>query len=290
MPFTMFNIDSWPRFPSSRRSIIQLMISALFAILLPLSSLPGQDREKADGAKIMPLSVDLRPELGALGLTPLSQGKRGTCSVFVMTQALEFAFAKKENQTRRFSAEYLNWASNRATNDKEDGGFFSDLWAGFVAHGIGLESAMPYAEKYDPAIEPSPAARKEAEPRRAAGLTLNWIKKWDPNRGLSDGELRRVLEVLATGRPVCGGFLWPKKAVWTKGVLQTCPRDQVFDGHSLLLVGYRNDATQPGGGLLLVRNSGGSDRDGCLTYEYAKAYMNDAAWIGAGQAPGPDRK
>ena len=81
--------------------------------------------------------------------------------------------------------------------------------------------------------------------------------------------------------------LWLRK---TKGVLEICPRDQVFDGHSLLLVGFKDDANQPGGGLLLIRNSGGASRDGCITYAYAKAYMNDAAWIDAGGNSGQDRK
>ena len=281
MPFTMAECDPLKSSRPPRRPLARLLLSVLLAALIPQAGLKASGEGK---------SVDLRPAFGALGLTALVQGKRGTCSVFVMTQALEFAFAKQENRTRRFSAEYLNWASNRATNDKEDGGFFSDLWTGFEAYGISLESAMPYQEKFDPDIEPSPAAREDAEPRRKAGLELHWIKKWDSKRGLTDDELVRLLETLAAGRPVCGGFLWPKKAVWTKGVLEICPRDQVFDGHSLLLVGFKDDAKQPGGGLLLIRNSGGPSRDGGITYAYAKAYMNDAAWIGAGGNSGQDRK
>ncbi len=138
---------------------------------------------------------------------------------------------------------------------------------------------MPYREAFDPKLEPNPETLREAATRRAAGLRLHWIKEWDPKRGLSDEELGRVLDALAQGWPVCGGFLWPKKAVWAEGVLGMCPRDQVFDGHSLLLVGYKDDPKQPGGGVLLIRNSGGADRDGFVTYEYAKAYMNDAVWI-----------
>jgi hypothetical protein len=258
-----------------KNSPLLLIFFLLAAALFPLPGSPGQT------AALRP-AVDLRPALEASGLTPLVQGKRGTCSVFVMTQALEFALAGREGRGRRFSAEFLNWASNRATNDREDGGFFSELWKGFAAYGICLESEMPYADAFDPGAEPSPAALKSAAPRREAGLRFNWIKEWDPKRGLSDEELRRVLETLGRGWPVCGGFLWPKKAVWTEGILGMCPREQVFDGHSLLLVGYRNDPKQPGGGVLLIRNSGGSDRDGFVTYEYARAYMNDAAWIGVG--------
>jgi len=62
----------------------------------------------------------------------------------------------------------------------------------------------------------------------------------------------------------------------------------VFDGHSVLIVGYRDDAQQPGGGLFLVRNSGGDGSDGALSYAYVQDYMNDAAWIG-GEAETPTR-
>jgi hypothetical protein len=226
-------------------------------------------------------SADLRPALESYGLTARVQGRRGTCSVFAMTQAIEFAFARKGGPVQRLSPEFLNWASNRAAGDKDDGSFFSDLWKGFAAHGISLESAMPYAETFDPAAEPSREALEEAAPRRDAGLRFHWIKEWDPKRGLNEAELRAVTAALAKGWPVSGGFLWPKKAVWTEGVLGMCPRDQVFDGHSLLLVGFRSDPKMPGGGVFLIRNSGGPSRDGFVTYEYALAYMNDAAWIDA---------
>lgn len=58
-----------------------------------------------------------------------------------------------------------------------------------------------------------------------------------------------------------------------------CPPDAVYDGHSVLGVGYRPDSSQPGGGVLLFRNTAGDGRDGAMPYEYARSYMNDAAWV-----------
>ena len=58
-----------------------------------------------------------------------------------------------------------------------------------------------------------------------------------------------------------------------------CPASDVFDGHSIVLSGYRDDATQPGGGVFSIRNSGGNSRTGYMSYEYVRAYMNDAACI-----------
>ena len=62
-------------------------------------------------------------------------------------------------------------------------------------------------------------------------------------------------------------------------VLQMVPAAEVFDGHSVLLVGFKDDPAQPGGGVFLIRNSGGGVHDGSMPYQYACAYVNDAAWI-----------
>jgi hypothetical protein len=47
----------------------------------------------------------------------------------------------------------------------------------------------------------------------------------------------------------------------------------------VLLVGYRDDATQPGGGVFLFRNTARNGRDGYMPYTFAQAYMNDAVWV-----------
>jgi hypothetical protein len=259
-------------------SLILLRIMVLGCVFLFSGNVTlGQPTTKQSMSR--PNSVDLRPKINSFGLTPRAQGKRGTCSVFAFTQAMEFTFARRYNQRQRFSVEFLNWASNKAIGDSADGSFFSDLWTGFTKYGICNEGTMPYKQVFDTKVEPSVAVREEAKTRRNVGLQLHWIKEWNPKRGLNDDELNQVLDVLSQGWPVCGGFLWPKKTVWKDSVLEMCPREQVFDGHSLLLVGYRDDPKLPGGGVLLLRNSGGKSRDGMLTYEYVKAYMNDAVWI-----------
>lgn len=225
-----------------------------------------------------PKDVDLRPHLDKWGLTPRVQGGRGTCSVFAVVGAMEYVLADKQGRGTRLSVEFLNWASNEATKTAEDGGFFSDLWKGYAAYGICPDEEMPYRATFDPAAKPSDKAMKRAKDLREL-LELHWIKEWDPKKGLSAEQLAEVKRTLARHRPVCGGFLWPKKQQWRDGVLQMCPRNKVRDGHSVLLVGYRDDDKQPGGGVLLIRNSSGPSRDGLLTYEYLRAYMNDAVWI-----------
>jgi hypothetical protein len=229
--------------------------------------------------------VDLRPIFERWRLTPRQQGGRGTCSVFAVTGAMEYALSDKSKPPTRLSVEFLNWASNQVIGRADDGGFFSDLWRGYESFGICEEAKMPYSSTFDPTGQPSQAALKNAETIRAQHLQLHWIKPWDPHQGLTDEQFDRVKETLRRKWPVCGGFLWPKQPEWIEGVLQMAPREGVRDGHSVLLVGYQDDGDQPGGGIFLVRNSGAGPDFPAMSYEYVRTYMNDAVWIGHPQGP-----
>jgi hypothetical protein len=230
-------------------------------------------------------SIDLRGAFEARGLSARVQGKRGTCSAFVLVGAMEYAVAGKQGGAPQLSVEFLNWASNKATRDAEDGGFFSDLWKGFAEFGVCPEAAMPYQDHFDPHIQPTDDALDQARSLRSLGLQLHWIKPWNPNHGLNDEQFRAIKKTLEQQYPVCGGFLWPKQQRWEAGVLQMCSRDAVRDGHSVLLVGFRDDPSQPGGGVFLIRNTSSQSRDGFMTYEYARTYMNDAVWVDIAQSP-----
>ncbi|MFI5382528.1 MAG: DUF2961 domain-containing protein, partial [Tepidisphaerales bacterium] len=224
--------------------------------------------------------VDLRPTFKNWGLDVRPQGSRGTCSVFTVTDAVEYALANERRAVVRLSPEFLNWASNEAIKEYEDGGFFSDLWKGFVAYGICPQEDMPYQPAFDPKLRPTEEALRHARALKDAGLRLHWIKEWDVKTGLTEADLTEIKRTLCKQWPVCGGFRWPKQEKWQDGVLEMAPPEGVRDGHSVLLVGFKDDSKQPGGGVFIFRNTAKSTRDGMMTYEYAKAYMNDAAWIG----------
>jgi hypothetical protein len=166
---------------------------------------------------------------------------------------------------------------------------------------------MPYCDKFDPQRRPSSEALAHAKQIHETDLQLHWIKPWDPNKGLNEEQFLAIKATLQAGWPVCGGFLWPKQAVWIHpnqpevpvtiarrsqetetqsdptvpngSVLQWAPRDRVRDGHSVILYGFRDDPAQPGGGVFLIRNSSRGARHGAMTYEYVRAYMNDAVWV-----------
>jgi C1A family cysteine protease len=232
-------------------------------------------------AKTPGTRVDLRPVFKEWGLSTRGQGSRGTCSAFTITRAIEYALGKQQQRrSSRLSVEFLNWASNRAIRESRDGGFFSDLWKGFERYGICDEEQMPYADEFDPTRRPTKAALTDARRCRGAGLRLYWIKPWDPTHGLSDEQFAAVQDTLRQGWPVCSGFLWPKEPKWVDNVLQMASRENVRDGHSVLLVGFRDAPSQPGGGVFLIQNTSKGPRDGAMSYEYVRTYMNDAAWIG----------
>ena len=248
---------------------------SIFAIIL----LAVPHARAAATSENLPGSVDLRPAFEQFDLARGKQGGRPTCSAFTVAGAIEFAVAKRQGHSPKLSVEFLNWAANKSCGDSEDGGFFSDLWKGFTSHGICAASDWPYQPTHNASSPPPPEASADAKTRLGLGLRFNWIKEWNVNTGLTDAHVTAIKRTLSDGWPVCGGFRWPKKEQWVNDVLQMCPSNAVRDGHSILLVGYRDDADQPGGGVFIFRNSAGAARDGFMPYEYARAYMNDAAWI-----------
>ena len=249
-------------------------------VLAAFSSLGAQpDSPLSSESSQLPASVDLRPLFEKYGFARSQQGARNTCSVFTLTGALEFAIAHRQGHTPRLSVEFLNWAANKARGEDQDGGFFSDMWNGYSKYGICAASEFPYEKAFDNSHSPPPEALADAKKRLGLGLRTNWIKAWNVNTGLSEAEFLAIKRTLSRGWPVCGGLRWPKKEQWVGKVLQMCGPEAVRDGHSVLLVGYREDASQPGGGVFIFRNTAGAGEDGLMPYVYARQYMNDAIWI-----------
>ena len=152
--------------------------------------------------------VDLRPEFKELGLNPVRQGQRGTCSVFTTNSALEFAFSRYAGKSVRLSVEYLNWAANQVTGQPTDGQFFHNCLAGFHKYGVCYDADMPYAEKFDAMLAPSEKAVANARELHAtAGKVIrsHWIKPLKPKAQLTDAQMHEIKAVLAIGWPVAAG-------------------------------------------------------------------------------------
>lgn len=222
---------------------------AFFTALLALLIANGTSTESG--------VVDLGPKFKAWDIGFRKQGERNTCSVCVTTSAFEFALARGTGQPRRLSVDYLNWACNQVIGNKtvDRGQFFHHLLAAHERFGICAENLMPYLPKFDPDYGPSEEAQKNAAAIKTNDLRIHWIRKWDGKSGLSDEQFEAVKKVLRNGWPVAAGA-----------------------SHSLLIVGMREDAGQPGGGLFTVldSNPGAFDR---RTFENVKTNTGDAFWI-----------
>jgi hypothetical protein len=231
-------------------------------------------------------NVDLRPEIGALGIPVRpTQGMRGTCSVFAMTFLLDFAYAKHHNlKNADFSEEFLNYASNLAINQKNDGGFFDQLDLGYQKYGMVKEAIAPYLPAFNADLAYRPAVLTGGA-ALAPRLKANFIKPWDVTTGLKPDHLNALLMQLDAGRPVAAGLRWPKavplpvETLAGVTLMKVPTPEGVFDGHSIAFVGYKKGSSFPGGGYLIFRNSWGptfmEEGYGYMPFAYALKYAND---------------
>ncbi|HAZ03406.1 MAG: hypothetical protein A2W90_00110 [Bacteroidetes bacterium GWF2_42_66] len=238
------------------------------------------------GIKCFGEGKDLRPQFEKYSIPIYTQGERGTCSVFAIVGLLEFEYACKTGQYTPLSVEYLNWASNKITGELNDGTYFSDAVKAINKYGICENSVFPYYIKnYSNKVEPSKTATKDAKKRR--GISPVWIKEWDAKTGMSAGQIAQVKSQLNNGHPVAIGFRWPKKderySKEEKGLMYIPPEEGVFDGHSVLIVGYQDMPKVPGGGYFIFKNSHGPNYSengyGKMPYGYVEKYANDGVAI-----------
>ncbi len=230
----------------------------------------------------LPGQINLVPEFQELGLAPRAQKTRNTCSLFAITALADFEYARSTSQPhKRLSEEFLIWAANEATGLKGDQAMFYEAVHGLNTLGICMEELMPYSDTTDAKRKPSSAALADAKVR-SGRWQVQWIKRWDLNCPLSDTEVLAIKKALAQGHPVACGLRWPK-ALKGHELLEVPPFDKVFDGHSIVLMGYQDHPKRSGGGIFLFRNSAGpgwgNDGYGVMSYAYARTYANDALWL-----------
>ncbi len=254
-------------------------LSAAFAMCGPMRGEPAPSKPLAPSADTaapaapteaaqtaeLPSEVDLRPQFRKYELAPRRQGRRNTCSVFTTAAAIEFALSKADDKGTPLSVEYLNWACNQTIGNRTEdrGQFFRDLLSGYDRYGICPEADMSYRRRFDPDLSPSEEASQQAAAIRKRDFQIHWIRRWHQKTGLNDDQVRQIEAVLAGGFPVAAGA-----------------------SHSRLLVGYRREAKQPGGGVFLTKDSG-SGSFGEVSYEFAKTEMNDVFWV---EPPSPKSK
>lgn len=237
--------------------------------------------------------ADLRSQIASYGLDIKSQGGRGTCSVFAMTFLLEYNWASwgEKNKTA-LSEEYLNWATNKATNNQNDGDFFKNIAKGFKSYGVGDEALSPYQSAFNPSWLPSKAATDGGSYRSLEQKF--WVVFEDGVMGKSQEELDKVCQLLDNKVPVAIGQAWPNTMQGATYKFGNALGLNFLDdftgakgGHSMVAVGYKRSKEYPGGGYLIFRNSWGkgSGYEGywLLSFNYFRKYAYDAyaaSWDG----------
>jgi hypothetical protein len=264
--------------------------SLAFAPLTPLAVLGwlslisiGSAQERAS----LPFKVNLVPKFQELALAPRAQKNRDTCSLFAITALAEFEYARRTSPPySRLSEEFLIWAANDATGLKGDQAMFYEAAHGLNALGICTQELIPYGDTIDADSKPSQTVLANARVR-SGRWQVQWIKRWDLKRPLSDTDMLAIKAALARGHPVACGLRWPK-ALKKHELLDVPPPDKVFDGHSIVFVGYEDDLQvgKISRGKFLFRNSlgprWGNDGYGVMSYAYARTYANDALWLKLG--------
>jgi hypothetical protein len=246
------------------------------SLLLPAAPLP---------AAPLPAAVDLRPRFQEWGLTVKDQGRRGTCVLHAMAGVLEYEHAAAGARGLRLSEEYLVWAAREATGHKTEDSSFPGVLSALSRHGACRAELMPYAARFDPSAVPSAKARADGLNRRL--VVADWAVGFPAPPSLTAAHLRRMKERLAAGHPLAAAFRWPVKLAFSAGhTMQVPPPGGVGGIHAVMLVGYQDDASQPGGGVFLLRNSWGPKwGDGGyarLPYAYAAAYGADSLSLRVG--------
>jgi len=210
----------------------------------------------AQDGKTLPSQVDLRPEFEREGLICHAQGNRDTCSLFAVTALANFEAGRGERGLHAsLSEEFAIWAAKKATGKTHDQAMFYEATRGLNALGICRDDLMPYREKPDRGEKPSPRALADAR-TRSQRWGVHWIRRWNVSRPLNDDELSGIKQAIANHHPVACGMRWPKSMKGSE-IVAVPPSSQVFDGHSIALVGYNNDPHRPGGGAFYFRNSDG---------------------------------
>lgn len=255
----------------------QLLFISIALLFSPLAS--------ADDAPL-PAEVDLRPEFEIFDLPACSQGSRNTCSLFAITALAEFEAARSTGEAAAFSQEFLTWSANDATGRAGDQAMFYEALAGLNEFGICAEELMPYERREDRSREPAPEVIEVAG-QLSNRWRVHWIKLWDVEQPMTAEQMHSIKAALADGHPVACGLRWPNDDT-EESLLNVPGPDDVFDGHSIAFVGYRDDATIEGGGEFIYRNSNGprwgDEGYGVMSYAYVEAYANDAPWIELGPA------
>jgi hypothetical protein len=233
--------------------------------------------------------LSLRPRIEELNLRTKNQGRRPSCSVFAIVGALEFQHALLTNDAKRFSEEYLYWATDRTIqragrppaeegNDGLDAGYsLGEVGAALRAYGIPYEESMRYLQGTAAKDRPEPDTAIIGEARNLGRVSLiNLPGRDTPTR------INNLIHVLNASLPVPVGLAWPNDTTSRNGYLSKQIPNGKY-GHAVTIVGYECPTGRMEDCVFLFKNSWGVQWGqggyGRVTYEYLSKHLYEAVLL-----------
>jgi hypothetical protein len=225
------------------------------------------------------------------------QGERGTCVAFSAVALREYL----DGCSTELSEQFLYWACKQLDGSPDTPGtYLSSALSALNTQGVCTRTTLPYCAEVIPGDEaqgpPPSEAFDEARGYRMANsrtVAANCVNHYKHVLAGTDG---------APGMPVIIASLvfnsWYRSAATHQSGKITLPlpgEAPLPGGHAMLLVGYQDDPSVPGGGYFIVRNSW-SDRwaarspeapgHALMPYAYVERCVVEA-FTGAGQSSEP---
>jgi hypothetical protein len=240
----------------------------------------------------LPPNVDLHASFPPVR----DQGMRGTCVAHACTAVREY-LTGAQSTSQDFSEQFLYWNCKHHDNaPSQEGTYISTGMDRLRADGIPNEADWPY--------DPNPIPGNEPQDPAPNGI----LDKAAPRRIISSSKLNAnnvdaLRQALAVQNPVAFAVSvyssWFAEPTQTTGDIRLpLPGEQLEGGHALCAVGYQTDASVPGGGYFLVRNSWGTAyarqspvAPGYIRipYAYVSQYANSAYAAVVSTSPQPTK-
>ena len=226
----------------------------------------------------LPQQVDLSPRFTELKL-PICRQNGPWCWAYTTIGVLEYEEASRLGHRFQLSPGFLTWAAQETDSQGSGGSNFGRADRGLEQYGaVSLESGgiPPSGGRI-----PAPADDIIKAGQNFDDLNFHWIRFWN-RKQMSDQQLITIKGDIAQGHPVAVGMQWPNNTSFVSGtkILKVPDHADVFDGHCVILVGYTDDPTVPGGGSFLFRNSWGANWGdhgyARMPYELLGFCINDA--------------
>lgn len=237
--------------------------------------------------------VDLRSRMSEYGVfSSKNQGQRPSCSVFAVVGALEYQYAVLRGEAKRFSEEYLIWATFRESEQSQDrlkdfydkteevypdiGFTIPSVFTALGHYGILLkEDALYTFEKgYTRLQVPSTEVVKKAK------LTVNVTPHKVPAQD-ADTLVDNIIHALNNQIPVIVAIKFPKTNQLRK--VHFLNQQKTHGNHAVLVVGYKAPNKNKKETVFIFKNSWGPKWGlggyGFISYDYMHRNLLEAYFI-----------